>query len=99
MNITPTRIPDVLIFESQVFGDDRGFFMETFRESTMVACGLSGPFVQENHSGSEHGVLRGLHYQIRQPQGKLLRAVAGEIFDVVVDLRRSSVTFGQWAGE
>jgi dTDP-4-dehydrorhamnose 3,5-epimerase len=97
MKVTPTDIPDVLILEPQVFGDHRGFFMESFnlrvfRDKT----GLSTDFVQDNHSASGAHILRGLHYQIHQPQGKLLRVVVGEIFDVAVDLRRSSPTFGQW---
>jgi dTDP-4-dehydrorhamnose 3,5-epimerase len=87
-----------LLIEPQVFGDARGFFMETFRASELSAQGINLQFVQDNHSGSQRGTLRGLHYQIRQPQGKLIRAVAGEIFDVAVDLRRSSPTFGQWVG-
>jgi len=96
---TPTSIPDVLILEPTVYGDDRGFFFESynaqrFRELT----GFTGEFVQDNHSRSARGVLRGLHYQIQQPQGKLVRVVAGEVFDVAVDLRRSSPTFGQWVG-
>lgn len=98
MKYLPTRIKDVLLIEPQVFGDARGFFMETFRASELSARGISYQFVQDNHSGSERGILRGLHYQVRQPQGKLIRAVAGEIFDVAVDLRRSSPTFGQWVG-
>jgi dTDP-4-dehydrorhamnose 3,5-epimerase len=98
MKFIQTEIPDVLILEPQVFEDERGFFMETFRENALTAAGIIGPFVQENHSGSRQGVLRGLHYQIRQPQGKLVRVVVGEIFDIVVDLRRSRKTFGHWAG-
>lgn len=98
MKITPTAIPDVLLIEPQVFGDKRGFFMETFRQSTFTEAGITLPFVQDNHSGSRQSTLRGLHYQIRQPQGKLVRVVAGEIFDVAVDLRRSSPTFGRWVG-
>ncbi len=99
MKVTPTAIPDVLLLEPHVFGDDRGFFFESynarrFRELT----GFTGEFVQDNHSRSAQGVLRGLHYQIQQPQGKLVRVVAGEVFDVAVDLRRSSPTFGQWVG-
>jgi dTDP-4-dehydrorhamnose 3,5-epimerase len=98
MRFTSTDIADVLILEPEVFGDERGFFMETFRLDTFAASGITGPFVQDNHSGSQQGILRGLHYQIRQPQGKMVRAVAGEIFDVAVDLRRRSPTFGRWAG-
>ncbi len=93
-----TVIPDVLIFKPTVFGDERGFSLETFRADVFARSGISGPFVQDNHSGSAQGVLRGLHYQIRHGQGKLVRAVAGEIFDVAVDLRRSSSTFGRWVG-
>ena len=99
MKAIPTKIPDVLILEPRIFGDERGFFFESynarrFRELT----GFNGEFVQDNHSRSAHGVLRGLHYQIQQPQGKLVRVVSGEVFDVAVDLRRSSPTFGQWIG-
>jgi dTDP-4-dehydrorhamnose 3,5-epimerase len=93
-----TNIPDVLIFQPHVFGDERGFNMEAFRSDLFAASGIAEPFLQDNHSGSQQGVLRGLHYQIRQTQGKLVRAIVGEIFDVAVDLRRSSVTFGQWVG-
>jgi dTDP-4-dehydrorhamnose 3,5-epimerase len=98
MNFVPTSIPDVLLLEPKVFSDERGFFIETFHQERFAEAGISLPFVQDNHSGSKQGVLRGLHYQIRQPQGKLLRAVAGEIFDVAVDIRRSSPTFGKWVG-
>ena len=99
MNVFKTELPDVLLLEPRVFSDDRGFLFEsynrkTFREST----GYAGDFVQDNHSHSIRGVLRGIHYQIRQPQGKLIRVVTGEVFDVAVDLRRSSPTFGKWAG-
>jgi dTDP-4-dehydrorhamnose 3,5-epimerase len=93
---TPTSIPDVLLIQPHVFEDARGFFMETFQERRYQELGLPGKFVQDNHSGSRQGILRGLHYQIRQPQGKLVRVVVGEIFDVSVDIRRSSPTFGQW---
>ena len=98
MQILPTEIPDVVIIEPKVFGDERGFFMETYREESFKRAGIEARFVQDNHSGSRQGVLRGLHYQISQPQGKLLRVVAGEVFDVAVDIRRSSPTFGRWAG-
>jgi dTDP-4-dehydrorhamnose 3,5-epimerase len=98
MKITPSELPGILIIEPRVFGDERGFFMEAFRANEYAASGITGPFVQDNHSASRKNVLRGLHYQIQQPQGKLVRAVAGEVFDVVVDLRRSSQTFGHWAG-
>jgi len=98
MEFERTTIPDVIVLQPKVFGDERGFFMETFRADDFVASGITESFVQDNHSGSQQGILRGLHYQIRQAQGKLVRTVAGEIFDVVVDLRRSSPTFGRWVG-
>ena len=98
MKISSTNIPDVLLLEPQVFGDERGFFLETYREEELVKLGVVSHFVQDSHSGSRHGVLRGLHYQIRQAQGKLVRAVRGEIYDVAVDIRRSSPTFGKWVG-
>ncbi len=93
-----TAIPDVFVIAPKVFGDERGFFMESYNQRTMQALGLNQEFVQDNHSRSARGVLRGLHYQIEQPQGKLVRVVAGEVFDVAVDLRRSSPTFGKWVG-
>jgi dTDP-4-dehydrorhamnose 3,5-epimerase len=99
MKVIPTKIPDVLLIESTVFGDERGFFFESFNEKRFAdVTGKTVRFVQDNHSKSARGVLRGLHYQIQQPQGKLVRVVAGEVFDVAVDLRRSSPTFGQWVG-
>ena len=98
MNIIQTDIPDVLIVEPKVFTDARGFFYESFNSKAMQAAGMTGDFVQDNHSRSARNVLRGLHYQIRQPQGKLVRVVAGEIFDVAVDIRRRSPTFGKWVG-
>jgi dTDP-4-dehydrorhamnose 3,5-epimerase len=99
MQIIATAIPEVLLFEPKVFGDERGFFMESFNRRTWQSLtGLDGEFVQDNHSRSSRGVLRGIHYQIRQPQGKLVRVVAGEVFDVAVDLRRSSPAFGRWVG-
>lgn len=99
MKIIPTKIPDVLLIESTVFGDDRGFFFESFNEKRFAeVTSKTVKFVQDNHSKSARGVLRGLHYQIQQPQGKLVRVVAGEVFDVAVDLRKSSPTFGQWVG-
>ncbi len=99
MKITPTAIADVLIVEPQVFADERGFFFESFNERAFAqATGIQAKFVQDNHSRSVKNTLRGLHYQVRQAQGKLVRAVAGEVFDVVVDLRRGSPTFGQWVG-
>jgi dTDP-4-dehydrorhamnose 3,5-epimerase len=93
-----TAIPDVLLLEPRVFGDDRGFFYESWNKKTLASVGLDVDFVQDNHSKSQRGVLRGLHYQIQHPQGKLVRVVAGEVFDVAVDLRQSSSTFGQWVG-
>jgi dTDP-4-dehydrorhamnose 3,5-epimerase len=99
LNFIPTAIPEVLLIELQAKGDERGFFMETFHASRFAAAGIRANFVQDNHSGSHQGTLRGLHYQIRQAQGKLVRAVAGEVFDVVVDLRRDSHTFGRWVGQ
>ncbi|WP_101047662.1 dTDP-4-dehydrorhamnose 3,5-epimerase [Macromonas nakdongensis] len=99
--VTPTAIPEVLVLEPKVFGDARGFFFESFNQRDFEqATGLQGvQFVQDNHSKSARGVLRGLHYQIQHPQGKLVRVVQGEVFDVAVDLRQSSPTFGQWVGE
>ncbi len=96
MHITPLEIPDVVLIEPRVFRDDRGFFLETFRADKYTAAGITAPMVQVNHSGSRQGVLRGLHYQIRHPQGKLVGVPVGEVFDVAVDLRRSSPTFGRW---
>ena len=93
-----TDIPDVLIVKPKVFGDKRGFNVETFRTDVFASSGITEAFVQDNHSGSQQGILRGLHYQIHQTQGKLVRAVVGEIFDVAVDLRHSSATFGRWVG-
>jgi len=98
MDFSPTSIPDVLLIKPRIFTDDRGFFLETFRTSEFEQAGIAQPSVQDNHSGSSTGVVRGLHYQIKQPQGKLVRVVQGEVFDVAVDLRRSSDTFGQWVG-
>ena len=98
MEFSATDIPDVILISPNVFGDQRGFFMETFQANRFAAAGIPTQFVQDNHSGSRKGILRGLHYQIRQPQGKLVRVIAGEIFDVAVDLRRSSATFGFWVG-
>ena len=100
MKATPTAIADVLRIEPTVFGDDRGFFFESFNQRIFrEVTGLDVDFVQDNHSKSARGVLRGLHYQIQQAQGKLVRVVAGEVFDVAVDLRRNSPTFGRWVGE
>ena len=99
MKAIPTAIADVLILEPSVFGDSRGFFLESFNRKAFGAItGLDVDFVQDNHSRSARGILRGLHYQIRRPQGKLVRVVRGAVFDVSVDLRRSSPTFGQWVG-
>jgi dTDP-4-dehydrorhamnose 3,5-epimerase len=99
MKITPTAIPDVLVLEPKVFGDTRGFFFESFNQRTFdEATGTAHAFVQDNHSRSGKGVLRGLHYQIQQPQGKLVRVARGAVFDVAVDIRRGSSTFGRWVG-
>ncbi|MDD2558027.1 MAG: dTDP-4-dehydrorhamnose 3,5-epimerase [Desulfuromonadaceae bacterium] len=99
MEIISTNIPDVLLIKPQVFGDERGFFMESFNSKRWLeATGLERTFVQDNHSRSAHGVVRGLHYQMPQPQGKLVRCLAGEIYDVAVDLRLGSPTFGTWVG-
>lgn len=95
MEFRTTAIPDILLIEPTVYGDSRGFFMETWNEKTFAANGLPVSFVQDNHSRSVRGILRGLHYQVKQPQGKLVRVIAGEVFDVAVDLRRSSPTFGR----
>jgi len=100
MKITACDIPDVLLIEPRVFGDDRGFFFESFNQRAFNdATGLNLQFVQDNHSRSARGVLRGLHYQAVQPQGKLVRVVAGAVFDVAVDIRRDSPTFGKWVGQ
>jgi dTDP-4-dehydrorhamnose 3,5-epimerase len=99
MNIVPTEIPDVLVIEPKVFGDDRGFFYESFNQRAFTEkTGCDTVFVQDNHSRSVNAVLRGLHYQVQQPQGKLVRVVVGSIFDVAVDIRRHSPTCGQWVG-
>ncbi len=100
MKVIPTKIPDVLLIEPKVFGDERGFFYESFNRMVwQEKTGLEDNFVQSNHSRSVQGVLRGLHYQINNPQGKLVRVVVGEVYDVAVDLRKSSPTFGKWVGE
>ncbi|MCI5211233.1 MAG: dTDP-4-dehydrorhamnose 3,5-epimerase [Candidatus Electrothrix sp. ATG2] len=100
MKVRSTPLSDVLIIEPQVFGDDRGFFYESFNQRRwQEATGLTTTFVQHNHSASDKNVLRGLHYQIQQPQGELVRVLVGEVFDVAVDLRKNSSTFGQWVGE
>jgi dTDP-4-dehydrorhamnose 3,5-epimerase len=98
MNVIPTRLPGVLLIEPKVFGDARGFFYESWNERAFALAGIPAHFVQDNHSLSMQGTLRGLHYQIAHTQGKLVRVTAGEVFDVVVDLRRSSPQFGQWLG-
>ena len=99
MEVIATKIPDVLLLKPTVFEDGRGFFMEIFNAENFAAHGLPTEFVQDNHSGSSQNVLRGLHYQVKEPQGKLVRVTAGVVFDVAVDLRRDSKTFGHWVGE
>lgn len=99
MKVTPTELPEVLILEPRVFQDPRGFFLESYNRKTLAeTAGITADFVQDNHSRSSRGVLRGLHYQIRQPQDKLVRVLAGSIYDVAVDLRRNSPRFGRWVG-
>jgi dTDP-4-dehydrorhamnose 3,5-epimerase len=98
MNVVASELPGVMVLEPKVFGDARGFFLESYNRRAFAQAGITAEFVQDNHSRSARNVLRGLHYQLRQPQGKLVRVVAGEIFDVAVDLRRSSAAFGRWAG-
>jgi dTDP-4-dehydrorhamnose 3,5-epimerase len=98
LQLIPTTLNDVVILEPKVFGDERGFFLEAYNQATFAALGLPTQFMQDNHSGSRKGVLRGLHYQLNQPQGKLVRALRGEIYDVAVDLRKDSPQFGQWFG-
>jgi dTDP-4-dehydrorhamnose 3,5-epimerase len=98
MNIIETPLPGVLLIEPQLFGDERGFFMESWNRRAFASRGLDLEFVQDNHSRSARGVLRGLHYQVHEPQGKLVRVVSGAVFDVAVDLRRSSPNFGRWVG-
>jgi dTDP-4-dehydrorhamnose 3,5-epimerase len=98
MKITHTKIPDVILLEPKIFGDERGFFMETWQQKEFNEQVAEYSFVQDNHSKSSMGILRGLHYQIKQPQGKLVRVVQGAVFDVIVDMRKSSPTFGQWVG-
>lgn len=94
-----TAIHDVILIEPKVFSDERGFFLESYQKQRFAEAGISSDFVQDNHSKSHHGILRGLHYQIKQPQGKLMRVITGEIFDVAVDIRRHSHTFGKWVGD
>lgn len=98
MNVVNTPLPGVLVFEPRVFGDTRGFFLETFRDTVLRDAGIDRPFVQDNHSRSRRGILRGLHFQRRQPQGKLVRVTRGRVFDVAVDIRRGSPHFGRWFG-
>lgn len=98
MNFAPLTIPEIILITPQVFRDERGFFFESWQQQVFADAGIRADFVQDNHSRSIKNVLRGLHYQIRQPQGKLIRVIVGEVFDVAVDLRKSSPTFGQWAG-
>lgn len=98
MQFTSTGLPGVILIQPKIFGDERGYFLESYRKERFSAAGIQADFVQDNHSASTKGVLRGLHYQIRQPQGKLVRVIVGEVFDVAVDLRRSSPTFGNWVG-
>ena len=99
MKIIPTSLPEVLLIEPKVFQDERGFFLESYQKQKFKEAGIDAEFVQDNHSKSCRGTLRGLHYQIHQPQGKLVRVIAGEVFDVAVDIRRHSPTFGQWTGD
>jgi len=98
MKVTPTELPDVLLIEPRVFADERGFFFESYNRRALAEAGVAGEFVQDNQSRSRRGVLRGLHYQIEHAQGKLVRVTLGEVFDVAVDIRRSSPTFGRWTG-
>ena len=98
MKFTPSALPDVVLISPKVYSDDRGFFFESWNERTFSSAGIVEHFVQDNHSRSARNVLRGLHYQVRQPQGKLVRVMAGEIFDVALDIRRSSASFGRWFG-
>ena len=98
MKFTPTEIPSVVLVEPTVFGDERGFFIESWERRKFAAAGIDADFVQDNHSRSVRGTLRGLHYQIEQPQGKLVRVTSGEVYDVAVDVRRASPTFGRWVG-
>ncbi len=99
MRFSPTTIPDVILIEPKVFADERGFFLESYQKQLFFEAGIPFDFVQDNHSKSQQGVLRGLHYQIQQPQGKLVRVISGEIFDVAVDIRKHSPTFGKWVGD
>ncbi len=98
MQVIETSLPGILILEPKVFGDERGFFFESYNKKVMEKAGITAEFVQDNHSSSLRNVLRGLHYQIKQPQGKLVRVIQGEVYDVAVDIRRSSPNFGKWVG-
>lgn len=98
MDIIPTKLAGVLLIQPKIFGDQRGFFLETFHQQRYAEAGIPGPFVQDNHSHSQKGVLRGLHFQKRHPQGKLVFVTSGSVFDVAVDIRKDSPTFGQWVG-
>jgi dTDP-4-dehydrorhamnose 3,5-epimerase len=98
MQFIPTDVPEVILIEPEVFGDARGFFMETYHARRFARAGIQADFVQDNHSGSRQGTLRGLHYQIRHPQAKLVRVIFGEVYDVAVDIRRTSPNFGKWVG-
>jgi len=99
MHFSPTSITDVILIEPKVFSDERGFFLESYQKKRFMETGITAEFVQDNHSKSQQGTLRGLHYQVKQAQGKLVRVVAGEIFDVAVDIRKYSPTFGKWVGD
>ena len=99
MNLLPTPLTEVILIEPKVFEDERGFFFECYQKKQFIKAGISAEFVQDNHSKSQQGTLRGLHYQIQKPQGKLVRVIHGEIFDVAVDIRKDSQTFGKWAGD
>ncbi|MCI0609416.1 MAG: dTDP-4-dehydrorhamnose 3,5-epimerase [Anaerolineae bacterium] len=99
MKFISTLIPDVLLIEPKIFQDERGFFLESYQKNHFKEAGIDADFVQDNHSKSQYGTLRGLHYQIQYPQGKLVRVIAGEIFDVAVDIRRNSPSFGKWVGD
>lgn len=99
MHFIRTQIPDVILIEPKVFSDERGFFLESYQKNRFAEAGIALDFVQDNHSKSQQGTLRGLHYQIQQAQGKLVRVVSGEIFDVAVDIRKNSPTFGKWVGD
>lgn len=98
MKFIKLEIPDIILIEPKIISDERGFFLETYQKKRFTDAGIPNDFVQDNHSSSEKNVLRGMHYQIKQPQGKLVRVIAGEIFDVALDIRKSSPTFGKWAG-